>query len=74
MYLRELINKYGKTVRYKHEDMICSLGFDKDNDKIFAWFFKNGDRIKDDNNGYNGYKRVIFNEYFLDDKWELEKE
>lgn len=74
MYLKELIDKYGKKVKYRHEGIVCSLGFHKDNDKAFVWFFPDGEVIKDNVHGYNGYKRVILHECFLDDKWEVEKE
>lgn len=72
MYLKDLIEKYGKEVKYHHEGFFANLGFveDKDKTKITTWFYPEGDPIKDCDS-YNGYKRVIFNELFLDNKWEL---
>ena len=78
MYLKELIEKYGKEAKYCHEGFFAKLGFvedensHKDKTKIATWFYPEGDPIKDCDN-YNGYKRVIFNELFLDDKWEVAK-
>lgn len=74
MYLKNLIEKYGKEAKYHHEGMYADFGFvdDKDtnNCKVATWFYPDRTPIKDCDS-YNGYKRVVFNEIFLDDKWKL---
>ena len=77
MYLKELIEEYGKENLFTHEGIKYYLGWyntEINNKEITfpCWFNENKIPIKDNSDKF-GYKRVIFFTDLLDDGWNLVK-